>query len=81
MIIPETKNVEMPEIPNPVRCADMQSALDELKVSINNFFGYFNSENKKTITNVFFGELNFEESVQLLHKHSMHHLKQFSLIN
>ena len=27
--------------------------------------------------NPFFGDLNFEQSVQLLYKHALHHLRQF----
>jgi hypothetical protein len=77
---PGTKNVEMPEIPSPSRHPDMTSAIGELKTEINNFFKYFENAPGKTITNVFFGELNFEETVQLLHKHAMHHLRQFRLV-
>lgn len=78
---PNTKNVEMPEIPSPAKNHSMTEALNELKVSINDFFSYFENEENKVITNMFFGELNFEESLQLLHKHTIHHLKQFRLTN
>jgi hypothetical protein len=77
---PHTKNIEMPEIPSPPRHPDMKSALEELKTEINNFFKYFENAPGKTISNVFFGELNFEEAVQLLHKHAVHHLRQFRLV-
>src|SRR6185436_3083487 len=75
-----TKNIEMPEVPLPVRHPDMKAAVEELKAEINNFFRHFESGDDRTITNVFFGKLNFDESVQLLHKHAIHHLKQFGLI-
>jgi hypothetical protein len=71
----------MPETPLPCRHPDMQTALKELKSEINNFFDYFEKGKNKTMTNIFFGELSFEESVQLLHKHAMHHLNQFRLID
>lgn len=77
---PGTKNIEMPEIPLPSKHPGMKAALEELKTEINNFFEYFENAQDKTIINVFFGELNFEESVQLLHKHAMHHLRQFKLV-
>jgi hypothetical protein len=76
---PGTKNIEMPEIPLPPKHTGMKPALDELKAEINNFFEFFEKNKEVTITNVFFGELNFEESVQLLYKHAMHHLRQFRL--
>ncbi|MEP7168816.1 MAG: DUF1569 domain-containing protein [Bacteroidota bacterium] len=77
---PHTKNIEMPEIPLPAKHPDMNSALEELQTEINNFFEYFKNDENKTITNVFFGELNFEESIQLVHKHALHHLRQFRLV-
>jgi site-specific recombinase XerC len=77
---PHTKNIEMPEIPAPVRHPDMKSAVEELKTEMNNFFNYFEKDKSKTMINVFFGELNYEESIQLLHKHAAHHLKQFRLL-
>jgi hypothetical protein len=78
---PGTKNIEMPEIPSPPKHTGMKPALDELKAEINNFFEFFEKNKAGTITNVFFGELNFEESVQLLHKHATHHLRQFGLVS
>lgn len=77
---PYTKNIEMPEIPSPAKHPEMKSAIEELQIEMNNFFKYFEDGKDKTITNVFFGELNFNESVQLVHKHAMHHLKQFGLV-
>ena len=76
---PNTKNIEMPEIPTPVKHPDMKSALEKLKAEINNFFEFFEKNKERTIINVFFGELNFEENIQILHKHAMHHLRQFGL--
>lgn len=75
-----TKNIEMPEVPLPPKHPDMKAALEELKTEINNFFIFFEKNPERTITNVFFGNLNFEESVHLLHKHAIHHLRQFSLV-
>lgn len=77
---PNTKNAEMPEVPVPVKHPDMQTALTELQTEINNFLSHFEADSNRTIINLFFGKLNFDESVHLLHKHSMHHLRQFNLV-
>lgn len=75
-----TKNIEMPETPQPVRQPGMEAAIHELKDELLLFFQTFEGNETKTITNPFFGELNFTEWVQLLHKHAMHHARQFGLI-
>lgn len=77
---PGTKNMEMPEIPSLARLPDMQSAISELNGNIDAFINHFDKQPSGTIVNVFFGELNFDETVHLLYKHSMHHLKQFGLV-
>ena len=74
-----TKNVQMPAIPAPVKRATMDEALDELQTELMDFFKVFENEPKKTITNPFFGDLNFNEWVHLLHKHTIHHLRQFGV--
>jgi hypothetical protein len=33
-----------------------------------------------TTRNPFFGDLNFAENVHLLHKHALHHLRQFGVV-
>lgn len=77
---PNTKNTEMPEVPVPVKNPDMQTAISELQTEINNFLSHFETDSNRTIINLFFGKLNFDESVHLLYKHSMHHLRQFNLV-
>ena len=72
-----TKNMELPETPIPVKHSSMQNAIDEMKMEWNDFRNVFKDDSSKTITNPFFGDLNFEEQVHLLHKHAMHHAKQF----
>lgn len=76
---PNTKNVEMPEVPRPCRNPDYASALIDLQKSIKEFFNYFDSDNNRNMINIFFGELDYHQSIQLLHKHACHHLKQFNL--
>ena len=75
-----TKAPVLPGEPFTLRNNIMQNAVAELEREVNDFFNYFRvDEQKKTIHPVF-GELNFEEWVQLHHKHVTHHLKQFELI-
>ena len=75
-----TKNVQMPDVPNPIVNANMQDAVQELKNELHNFEKAFENNSSKTITNPFFGDLNFEEWTHLLHKHFEHHCRQFSLL-
>ena len=74
-----TKNAELPETAIAVKHTSMQNAIDEMKQEWIDFKKAFETNPTKTITNPFFGDLNFEESVHLLHKHAMHHAKQFSV--
>lgn len=75
-----TKNIQMPDIPAPVLKASMQEAVEELRIELYDFTNTFSDQVSKTITNPFFGDLNFEEWTHLLHKHFEHHCRQFSLI-
>ncbi|HEX8315833.1 MAG TPA: hypothetical protein VF609_12615 [Flavisolibacter sp.] len=72
-----TQNALMPEIPAPVRNRSKDDAVKELKQEIEFFFSVFEKNNLQVTRNPFFGDLNFEQNVQLLYKHALHHLKQF----
>jgi hypothetical protein len=74
-----TPNGLMSLDPLPVKHPDMDAALTELQMEIDDFFQVYENESEKSIMNPFFGNLNFEMQVQLLHKHAMHHLKQFGV--
>ncbi len=74
-----TKNALLADEPALLRNAKPEQALTELQLEINDFFNVFESEPGKTITNPIFGDLNFKEWIQLLHKHAIHHLKQFGI--
>ena len=65
--------------PDPVKNKSMADALVELQSEIDYFFKVYADSPGLRIINPFFGSLNFEEQVQLLHKHAMHHAKQFGL--
>ena len=76
---PNTKNRLLGEEPAPPIHAGMPAALDDLHKEIQEFVEYFERNPGKITTNPVFGDLNFQEWVQLLHKHAVHHLKQFGL--
>jgi hypothetical protein len=75
-----TKNALMSDIPASTLKANMQEAVDELKVELQDFIKAFESSPSKTMMNPFFGELNFEEWTHLLNKHFEHHCRQFNLL-
>lgn len=77
---PNTPNSLMPEMPAPAKHPNMQASIDELKQTIADFIQYFDNNKGATLTNPFFGELNFEEWTHLLYKHAVHHCKQFGLL-
>lgn len=74
-----TPNSLMSAEPLPVKHPDMNAALVELQTEIDDFFKVYENEPEKSIMNPFFGALNFELQVQLLHKHATHHLRQFGV--
>jgi hypothetical protein len=75
-----TKNIELPDVPPPPRNSDINGAVKELKTEISDFFSSFRDTEQKTVMNPFFGPLTYDEWVHLLHKHAVHHLKQFGLV-
>ena len=74
-----TSNPLLPEVPAPVKNHSVEEALQELDSEIKFFFSVFEKNNLQVTRNPFFGDLNFEQNVQLLHKHALHHLKQFGV--
>lgn len=74
-----TPNPLMPEAPAPVRNKSIAEAFAELKKELHYFFSVFEKNHQHLTRNPFFGDLNFEQNVQLLYKHALHHLRQFGL--
>lgn len=72
-----TANPLMPLDPPPHRFNTVQAAIGALQMELIYFFQVFEKQPGLTTRNPFFGDLNFEENVQLLYKHALHHLKQF----
>ncbi len=70
----------IPEEPQPLQHTGMDTAAADLRNEVNDFINYFSSNPGSTTMHPAFGELNFEEWVQIHHKHLLHHLKQFQLI-
>lgn len=75
-----TPNQLLPDVPPAVKHQNMDEALAELQSEIDYFFKVYSDNPGMRIINPFFGNLNFEEQVQLLHKHATHHARQFGLI-
>jgi hypothetical protein len=74
-----TKNPLMGEEPAPLRYKTVQGAIGALQQELIYFFEAFEANPQLIIRNPFFGDLNFEQNVQLLYKHALHHLKQFGV--
>jgi len=70
----------VPEEPFPARNDSMSSAVDELQKEIDDFVLYFEAHPGVKTVHPVFGELDFDEWVQLHHKHVTHHAKQFGLL-
>ena len=73
-------NPLMKETPGPLLHHTLQAAIGVLQEELICFFQYFENNPSLTTRNPFFGDLNFEENVHLLHKHALHHLRQFGMI-
>ena len=76
-----TKNPLIAEEGIPLRQRDLPSAINKLKKELDYFFEVFENHPGLKTGNAFFGELDYDMNVQLLHKHAIHHLKQFGLVN
>jgi len=79
---PFKENIKNPLIPEEgfkLRKPDMESAINKLQKELDYFFEIFEKHPDIKIGNPFFGQLDYNMNVQLLHKHAMHHLKQFGL--
>lgn len=74
-----TPNILLPDSPLPPKHTAKEAAIDELQEEVMHFFDIYEKEEGKTCANPFFGDLDYEHQVQLLHKHSTHHLRQFGV--
>lgn len=74
-----TRNPVLPEAPVPLRTKTVQAAIGKLQEEIIYFFEVFEKDPHLTTTHPAFGELDFNENVQCVYKHALHHLKQFGV--
>ena len=77
---PNTKNSLMSDAPAALRNYSISEAIIELENEIKDFLDFYKTNPDKKVLNPFFGEFNYEEWLHLLHKHAVHHLKQFNLV-
>jgi hypothetical protein len=74
-----TRNPLMGEEPAPLRHRTVQAAIGALQEELIHFFDVYEKNPSLVLRNPFFGDLNFEQNVQLLYKHAIHHLNQFGV--
>ncbi|HKO79790.1 MAG TPA: hypothetical protein VJU78_05315 [Chitinophagaceae bacterium] len=74
-----TKNPLLGEEPAPLRYRTTQAAIGALQQELIYFFEAFEKDHQFVTRNPFYGDLTFEQSVQLLYKHALHHLRQFGV--
>ena len=74
-----TPNSLMSDTPDPVRLETLQDAIGELSAELAHFFAVHEANPETKFPNPFFGMLDFDMQVQLLHKHATHHLRQFGI--
>lgn len=80
---PFKENTVNPLIPKegiPHRQPDLSSAIDKLQKELEHFFRVFEKNPDLKTDNAFFGKLDYNMNIQLLHKHALHHLRQFGLL-
>ena len=75
-----TKNPLLDDEPRPLKYKTVQGAIGALQLELIYFFEAFENNPGLLIRNPFFGDLGFEENVHFLHKHALHHLRQFGLV-
>ena len=75
-----TKNPLIGERPFPLRKPNINAAITKLQEELNYFFEVFENNPDLKTNNSIFGELDYTMNVQLMHKHALHHLRQFGLV-
>lgn len=74
-----TLNPLMPEVPAPVKNHSVEESVTELQTELDFFFTVFEKNNLQVTRHPIFGDLNYEQNIQLLYKHALHHLRQFGV--
>ena len=74
-----TRNPLLPGNPRTQHYNTVQAAIGALQQELIFFFEVFGKNPQLITRNPIFGDLNFEQNVQLLYKHALHHLRQFGV--
>lgn len=74
-----TRNPMLASEPQPERWPTVADAIGELEQEVNDLLDVYGQDKEKLITNPLFGDLNYEDQLQLLYKHALHHLRQFGV--
>ena len=75
-----TKNPMIGEVPAPLKHKLLADAIAELEKEVNSFFVAFDDDENLITQNPIFGILTYSENVHLVHKHALHHLRQFGVV-
>ncbi len=75
-----TKSPVLPEEPLPLYTNTLQGAIGRLQEELILFFEVFEKDPQLKTTHPVFGPLDFNENIQGLYKHTLHHLKQFGVV-
>ena len=75
-----TRNPLLAEDPPPVKNIGMKEAIEDLEKELRFFFSVFEKNHLQVTRNPIFGDLNYEQNIQLLYKHALHHLRQFGIM-
>jgi len=73
-----TPNQLLPDIPLPPKM-ELKEAIERVQKELDDFFEVYSDNPSKKVPTPFFGELDYEHNIQLLHKHATHHLRQFGV--
>ena len=74
-----TRSPVLGDEPLPLRKKTREAAIGKLQEELIGFFDVFKNNPALKTTHPVFGDLNYEENIQLLHKHALHHLRQFGV--
>ncbi len=73
-----TPNPYLPAVPPAPLHPTTEDSIKALEQTIHQFFHYYDSNPDAAVDNPFFGRLQYPECLHLLHKHALHHIRQFS---
>jgi hypothetical protein len=74
-----TKSPVLGEEPLPLKKQTKEAAIGKLQEELIYFFESFEKNPGMKTTHPVFGELDLEMNIQVLYKHSLHHLRQFGV--